>query len=353
MADSAEARLLLASLAWAAGRGAELAPSARRVRRWPRVLGLAGRRGIAETLAHAFDASGAGAELPAHVHGRLRAALELGTARNLVLLSEAARVQAVLSSRGIPSVALKGTALVAAHYPAPGARHVSDLDLLVPAALISEAAAALAHEGPRARARVDHHGRPTGADCHLDPSETAGGVACELHFRLPGHEDPGVAERVLEGARTVAVPGGGALRIPAPAECAAIACVHAFAGHQGSARYLPRLVADLEVLEATGGLDWGAILRLAGPERADAVEQGRRLLERARAGDAGAVFPAWSRILAHELAPLVRAARDDARALFPTKRFMARRYGVPERSARLFLYYLARPFLAVRARLRG
>lgn len=348
----AEGRLLLASLAWAGARGPELATIVRRVRRWSRVLRIAGRRGFAETLAHALAASGAGEAAPPDVRERLRAAGEIGAARNLVLLSEAARVQAALALRGIPSVALKGTALVAAHYPLPGARHVSDLDLLVPRARIPEAVAALEHEGPKLPAYFDHRGRAAGASDHVAPFDTAGGVSCELHFQVPGFRGPEMAERVLAGARAFPVRGERTLRIPALADCAAIACVHAFAGHGGGARYLPRLVADLEALDATGGLDWAAIGRAAGAEGAGSVERGRALLERAREGRVDEVLPGRIAILARELAPVVRLALADPRAVFPARRFMARRYGVPERSARLFLYYLARPYVAVRERLR-
>lgn len=349
--SAAERRLLLGSLAWAGGRGPELAPLARQVRRWPRVLRLAGTRGIAETLAHALLSSEAARAAPAVVQDRLRAALELGAARNLVLLAECSRIQGALARRGIPSVALKGAAMIAAHYPLPGARHVSDLDLLVPRARLADALAALAHEGPALRAYFDHGGRPARASAHVLPFDTAGGVSCELHFQVPGCRAEELAERLLEAARTVASGAGGPVRIPEPADCAAVACVHAFAGHGGGVRYLPRLVADLEALDATAGLDWSAVRRAAGPEGEAAVERGRALLDRARRGAAGAVFPGWVGVLAREVAPAVRGALRGPRALFPARRFMARRYGVPERSGRLLLYYLARPFLALRERL--
>jgi putative nucleotidyltransferase-like protein len=355
-AGTAEGRLLLASLAWASGRGPELPPLVREVRRWPQVLRMAGRRGIGESLAFALAAGGALPELPAEVRERVRAAQEIGAARNLVLLTETARVQALLARRGIAAVALKGTALVAAHYPAVGARHVSDLDLLVPRGRLAEAGEALAREGTAEAPHLDHGGRST-VPSHLPPIDTPGGTSCELHFQVPGYRGEEMADRLLAEARSVAVPAGGAIRIPAPADCAAVACVHAFAGHDGEARYLPRLVADLEALDATAGLDWAEVGRAAGAEGARAVERGRALLERARAGRAEAVFPGTAAVLGRELlAPLARLAAADPRALvraaFPAQRFMARRYGVPERSAKLLLYYVLRPLLAVRERLR-
>jgi hypothetical protein len=306
---------------------------------------------MGETLAHALAASGADGAAPPAVRDLLRAAQEVGAARNLLLLTEAARLQAVLARCGIPSVALKGAALVAAHYASPGARHVSDLDLLVPADRAAEAAATLAGEGPWQLPLLDHRGQVAPAPLHLPPFDTAGGVACELHHQVPGYAGPEMATRVLATARAVAAPGGGALWIPAPGACAAIACVHALVAHRAEARYLPRLVADLEALEATGALDWAAA-RVAAGTGAPAVDRGRELLARAREGAVEAVFPGRIPSLAHALAPLLRNALSDPRSLVPTRRFMARRYRVPERSARLLLYYLARPVLALGERLR-
>lgn len=352
-AGGAEERLLLAALAWAGGHGPDLAGPVRAVRRWPRALRIAAHRGCLETLAYAVAASGAEGALPAGLAAQLRAAQELGTARNLVLLSEAARLQEKLAAAGLPSVALKGTALLAAHYPLPGARHAADLDLLVPAERLAEASAALAGEGPALPPAVDLRGADAAAaEHHLWPFHTAGGVACELHFRLPGLTRPEDAARILATARTVPAGGGRGLRIPLPADCGAIAATHAL-GHHGAApaRYLPRLIADLEALDATGGLDWEAVGRAAGREGEGAVRRARALLAAARAGQAAAVFPGRASMLPGELRQLARSL--GLHAFFPSRRFMAWRYGVPERSPRLLLYYLARPVLAVRDRLRG
>jgi hypothetical protein len=349
-------RLLLASLRWASGRGPDLAPLAREVRRWPALLADAGSWGIAEALAFAVAAGRVEAALPPRVRDRLRAAHEAGAASNAALLAEAVRLQGVLAEAGIPSVALKGTALVAAHYPLPAARHVGDLDLLVPRAQLEVAAAALAPGSRPSHVHLDHEGRDSRFPAHLPAIETPAGVCVELHFAAPGDASGALAARILASPRVVDVQGG-KLTIPWPADCAAVACLHALAGHAGSPVHLPRLVADLEALDATSPLDWAAVQAAAGVEGAAAIEAARGLLGASRAGRVAAVFPSPLGVLARDLAlPLLRSALSSPRAavrtFVPSRRFMAARYGVPERSPRLLLYYVGRPFLAVRDRLR-
>jgi hypothetical protein len=353
----AAGRLLLASLTWARGSGPDLVPLARAVRRWGPLLDAAWAWGVRETLAHAAIASGADAAAPPDARAALHAAHAEGAASNLALLAEAARLQALLDRAGIPSVALKGTALVAAHYPVPAARHVGDLDLLVPRARLADAVAALAPEGTGAAAHLDHEGHDAGFPAHVDAIRTAAGVCVELHFAAPGDASGALAGEILADARRVSVAGGRALVIPQPVHCAAVACLHALAGHEGQPGHLPRLVADLEALDATAGLDWARIAAAAGAEGAPWIARAQALLERARAGELAAPFPGPLDVLAADLAvPFLRSAAASPRAalrtFLPSRRFMAARYGVPERSPRLLLYYVARPFLAVRDRLR-
>lgn len=354
----APGRLLLASLAWARGRGPDLAPLAREVRAWPRLLDDAGRWGIAESLAFAVAASGPSdpEAVPEQARARLRAAHEAAAAANLALLSDAVRLQELLARAGIPSVAIKGTALVAAHYPLPGARHVGDLDLLVPRARLVDAAATLAPEAFGRRHQVDHDGGDVEFDAHLPAFDTPGGICCELHFGAPGDRRGALAGRVLARARKVKV-AGGTLSVPAPDDAAAVACLHVLAGHPGNPVFLPRLVADLEALDATAGLDWRRIRSAAGIEGAPVVDRARALLEAARRGDVAAVFPGTAEAVARDLVlPFLRlAARDPRaglRAFVPSRRFMAERYGVAEDSPRILLLYVLRPWLALRERLR-
>ena len=70
-------------------------------------------------------------EIPEPARTVLREAHAGATARNALLLSEAAEVQEAFTAAGIESVILKGPGLLVAHYPDIGARHVADVDILV------------------------------------------------------------------------------------------------------------------------------------------------------------------------------------------------------------------------------
>lgn len=351
-------RLLLGALTWAArGEGPELAPLIRCVRSWPRLLDQAVRSALLETLADAVATSRAEDALPGFVRAQLREVREIAAASNMLLLTETARLQALLASRKIRSVALKGTALIAASYPRLGARHVADLDLLVPLARLDDACAVLESEMAESYRLLDHAGRHARAPAHVAPVRTRTGVWCELHFAVLGDATGTLTELVLADARSIAVPGGRTVSIPSSVHSAAVAALHVFAGHSGDPLHLPRLVADLEALDATGGLDWPAIQECAGQAGATHVAAARALLESARAGDDCAVFPGAAEVLAaHLVRPFVRRALASpaaaVRAFVPSRRFMAARYAVPESSPRLLLYYVARPFLAIRDRLR-
>lgn len=68
---------------------------------------------------------------------------------NARLLAAAAAALRVLAEASIPALVLKGTALLVAHYRDTGARPMSDVDLLVPEALVTQALDALVGAGWR------------------------------------------------------------------------------------------------------------------------------------------------------------------------------------------------------------
>jgi hypothetical protein len=353
-------RALLAECLLAAGEPRpRLAALAAGKVRWDRLLALARAVMAEETVAHALVASGLEAHADAGTREALRDAYENGAAKNALLLRDAAELQRALLCAGVCSVVLKGAALVVAHYPALGARHVGDLDLLVRAADVDRARDALRARGlaeeppprpmPDPPMPVERH--------HLAPFLTPGGISCELHFRLPPgtRGDPG---GVLERSREVAWQGR-TLRVAAPADLAGIAAGHALGTHRDDPRFRARLLADLAVLDAAGA-DFGEASRLHGPAMVEAV----RLLAAARRGLGGGAVP---RLVGSSLGAAVdrgaglardvaRAARDGRllRLFFPARAFMMARYGVPERRAALLpLAYALRPLRAALRALTG
>ena len=121
----------------------------RRVTRWDRVLALARAHAVAESVWAALSLRGSSEAVPAGVRAELEGDHAGATARNALLLAEAASFQAALRAEGIESVLLKGPALLAAHYPALGARHVGDVDLLLRPAEVERAAEVARRSGAR------------------------------------------------------------------------------------------------------------------------------------------------------------------------------------------------------------
>jgi hypothetical protein len=286
--------------------------------------------------------------VPTEVLAALRQVHEEAGARNALLLHDLARVQTVLAEAGVPSVALKGTALVAAYYPAIGARHVGDIDLLVAPAQLARAAAVLAVAGVHPAPALPPLGadapRAPGSD-HLAGRETWSGFLLELHDRAPGGGP--AAEEILAASRLVEWHGH-ALRIPSPIDLAGIACVHAIAKHRTDWRLRARHVADLGALEAGGPLGWDAVrARYGGGAGADAIRDSLALVEAAHREAAGAgpqarrlgflgppPLPhravAEARAMADALGAAWREAGPSSalRIVFPTRRYLEARFGV-------------------------
>jgi Uncharacterised nucleotidyltransferase len=323
----------------------------RRVIRWDRVLALARGHAVAESVWAALSLRGSREAVPAEARAELEGDHAGATARNALLLVEAASFQAALRAEGIESVLLKGPALLAAHYPALGARHVGDVDLLVRRAEVERAAEVARRSGAREWAHtVGQEGADALADCdhHLATMQTAQGVTLELHHLVPGGDEAGAdVEGVFERSRIVSWQGR-ELRIPSAADLAGIACLHVFDHHFGDARFLPRQLADLSVLVGAGATTWEAVEVLYGAEHGPALRASRALLERP-----AALAPLlFSLVLARERFDQFRALlekrwsgspRSALRVFFPARRFMAARYGVPEDSRWMPLLYLWRP----------
>jgi hypothetical protein len=307
---------------------------------------------VSETAGHALLSTGSLHLLAPGAARALREDAENAAAKNTLLVRDAAMLQRALADAGIPSVVLKGTALVAAHYPAVGARHVGDLDLLVMPAAVERAAAVLTGLGcdeDRPALRWYDGGAAPQGDHHLVPRRTPGGIACELHFDLPGgYGEAARVEGVLARSREVRL-GNFAVRVPSPEDLFGIACVHALGAHRSDHRFVPRHLADLAVLVASGA-DIEAATRLY-PRRE--LTESSELLAAARAHRTEvALGRSVSRrvervaLRARNLAERMRKAkarRSLARMFFPRTAFMAERYGIPPSSPAFPLLYVWRP----------
>ena len=195
---------------------------------WSQVLCLANRHLIAPTLFAALDARGLGDCLPADVGAYLKELYRLNLQRNLQLGSELSEVVAALNGINVQPVLLKGAvSLVEPLYAQPGARIMTDLDLLVPAERIDACRQRLEAEGYYSDHKhvdwpPDHH--------HIAPLRRKGGYAVvELHHllvqglktgklfgtRLSNEEVRGLTARLLAEAEPVDRHGV-QLRLPGP-----------------------------------------------------------------------------------------------------------------------------------------
>lgn len=174
--------------------------------------------------------------------------------RNHVLLLDAAEITRRLADQGVPCILLKGAALLATAYPAP-ARHLDDIDVLVPAADAARARAILLHAGYVTEQRFEalaFDGRPL--TDHHDPDHHAEiglisplGTAVDLHRHVAEHPD-WTFEHVDGDASDVALATGGHVRVPSPAWQMRILCDHILDHHDGVLRYWPRHLFDVGAL---------------------------------------------------------------------------------------------------------
>jgi hypothetical protein len=278
------------------------------------------------------------------------------TASNALLLVDAAEAQATLASAGIESVALKGTGLVAVHYPDIGARHVGDVDLLV-----SEDDAPHAEEVLRAAGafetspiiRYDGTERRPGQRLPREEVRltTPSGVLVDIQDRVPGGVSDGSdVSGVLRRARRIAWQGR-VLRIPSVPDLGAGACLHVFAHHGGAAPFIHRHLADLAVLVGSGAVTWDEIDKcMPGRSGRAALVLSRALLDHGSTAGAGWLLNSlevryrnWTSAFRFRR----RTGTGGIRILFPARTYMAARYGVPVTAPWLPLLYLWRPIRGV------
>ncbi|MBI4819194.1 MAG: nucleotidyltransferase family protein [Deltaproteobacteria bacterium] len=175
-------------------------------------------------------------------------------AENARRLKVAAEVIGALSARSIATLALKGVALAAAHYPHPGLRSMNDIDILVKTQARARAFAVLEELG------FGPSGPVLGASIDVLHALAFArrGVEIDLHWRLlpecrdlesgPFWTNPDPIE--IAGVRTVSLNR---------ADMLFHVCVHGVRWDSAPLRW----VADARVLAGRPGLDWNQLVRRA------------------------------------------------------------------------------------------
>ncbi len=237
---------------------------------------LAGRLGVQARIG-SRSAPAAG-ELSADLAARFAEARRRATATAMLYEAIALELARLAVRRGAPLVFLKGYALVAAGWVAPGSRSFADLDVLAPRAAAEALRADLLERGYRSW--------PVPAnDQHLAPLEAPRGGALDLHFRLRGvqigEQGWASAEELIRSGRwrrLEELPGD--CRVPDRGLTAAHLLAHGVEQHGLKPHTYPllRMVADLvdlmpddEAWERFGRQDFPLVRQAVSTQELEAV----------------------------------------------------------------------------------
>jgi hypothetical protein len=328
---------------------------------WPALLAQAERLGLGAMVHDAVHEVGLADAVPPEPLARLAAEAARNAVQNALFANVAARTQRTLAEAGIASLALKGSAFAACAPAYQALRHQSDVDLLVESNRVDDAQRLLRALGYRnGETEFDFAGEPLHADSvadtllhHLRPLMSREGVFVELHIHLPGNRDSRISEPLWSGAQTY---GSSPLVVPALFDQLGIVCAHVIEHHQGPIKSLPRHVADVQTLLRLGASPERAAERY-GPTVATSlalVDQTRLAVAAPgtfRARGAEVAFAPWWMLGAHlwnVLGGRLRLLRRVGLApLFPSRTFMAQRYGLQGRPLLVTLVYIWRPLNAL------
>lgn len=338
---------------------------------WRQLVSRAQAYGLAPALAWALEEAGLWGDLDPDVASVLRTSRERNAAQNAVITALLPGIQHGLWSQNVASLPVKGAAMLVVDPRLVEIRHIDDIDLVVRPADAGRAVEALVGLGWTVRQEtrdLDGHrleeggalGRVTHGAVLVGPT----GLSLELHHALPGR--PGQPWEPTEGffRRSLAHRRGQAMvQCPAMEDLAAIACSHAMLHHRMEGLHVARMVMDLHALRTSGWEptmvpeDWGEPASIA-------VAKGLGVLAKAHRGRSSPTLLGWdlhermlsplwawlgsliSTLVRILRAPLVflRALRHHGwRAIFPSREYMANRYGLDRSSPLVFLAYVWRP----------
>lgn len=227
---------------------------------WDAVIDEAVRHKVAPLL---YDRLRGRADVPPEAAARLRDTYARFALRAALLQRELSAVLAVVATRSIPCIALKGIALVLDTYAEPALRSMADIDLLVPRDRLADAERALLEGGWGSEPRPDIAAYTSWCH-HIAPLNRPGGPHVEIHWTI---ERPSSPFRIdIEGvwARSRVSAGDPRTRVPAPEDLLLHACLHAAYHHRFDRAALKHL-SDVGALLARHGegIDFELLTRLS------------------------------------------------------------------------------------------
>ena len=264
---------------------------------------LVGAVGLLGRVRARWPRENLGPELGAGLLEQADRAIHRIAANELLQERGSSQIAVMASEEGEPSIFLKGLALRLGGHSIAGARHASDIDVLVP----RDAAGAL-HSALVEQGSVEHEIQPQ--DHHLPPLEHPQGAIVEIHVDLRGvnleGERAATAEECLSSGRCRVLEGWPeGTHIPEWSLLIAHLLVHGLGQHGFSPGAYPllQLLADLQDLDFSG--DQGDLFLAEGygwiktEVTREEVVGTRDLLRRLEEGDQA------SDIVAGETAPAV------------------------------------------------
>jgi len=208
--------------------------------------------GVGASIGWALDALDLREVAPPDVESLATAAFEEARAQSVRLTADLARLGTALEQAGIPAIALKGSALLAANVaPALGVRWMSDLDVLVPEGRVDDATWVLESLGYTRSAAERPDAAPVFRLYH-DSFASPEGRPVEVHWRLgPVRWGPAAqAETWFDRAAPSGLPG---ILLPSPSDLFWHLLLHDARNHAWSSGSL-RAAFDLALAARSPGL---------------------------------------------------------------------------------------------------
>jgi hypothetical protein len=153
---------------------------------WEDFFRLVSSKGLPALVRHNFSLGQNLASIPTKQRDELENSSHIAAAKHLLIISEIKRLSAIFEAENIPSIPLKGAALMLGnYYPKPGLRSVIDLDLLIdPADQQKAFEVALANGFRREPIPPSRAAQPLPHEIrHLPLLRNEKGLLLELHFR--------------------------------------------------------------------------------------------------------------------------------------------------------------------------
>jgi hypothetical protein len=344
---------------------------------WDLLMDLAAKQRVKALLYHSLHQRGITAALPAEVVDALRNRYLRTATRGLLLQGELRRMSAVLEAERVPVIALKGVVLASSVYKNIALREMNDIDIMVPREQMQRAWDALATIGylPLTASSVEiamtrHH--------HAAPLVKINRALVELHWTLTQPGERWSIDPAELWERSEPVDGAGAhLRTLAPEDLLLYLCQHTSYHHHFTFGLRPScdiaqsiahygLALNWEVLiERAVQWQWerGVLLALRIAHDLVGARVPEEVLRRLALVDQNVIIAARGQIftdasisssIPSDIAPLwtdqdaAAKARVVFRRIFPTRRELSQKHGVPLTSPWLYTRYLVRRPLLLR-----